>query len=72
MNFATCPIEPIVDNADGKQWSQMRVCHMHEAQDEVQFGIYACSPEESSFRAVFTNMQLTECAWKAHDGQQPD
>lgn len=19
-----------------------------------------------------TNMQLTDCAWKAHDGQQPD
>ena len=59
-------------STDGKEWSQMRVCHMHEAKDEVSFGIYACSPEESSFKAVFTNMQLTECAWKAHDGQQPD
>lgn len=34
--------------------------------------IYACSPEDSSFTAIFSNMQLTECAWKAHDGQQPD
>ena len=50
----------------------MRVCHMYEAQDTVRFGIYACSPEESSFTVVFTDMQLTECAWKAHDGQQPD
>jgi len=22
--------------------------------------------------AVFTDMQITECTWKAHDGQQPD
>ena len=29
-------------------------------------------PEDSRFKAVFTNMEITECAWKAHDGQQPD
>ena len=28
--------------------------------------------EDSSFKAVFTNMELTECKWLAHDGQQPD
>ncbi|MCQ2335102.1 MAG: DUF1349 domain-containing protein [Paludibacteraceae bacterium] len=59
-------------SADGLTWSQMRVCHMYEAQDEIRFGIYACSPEESSFKAVFTDMQITECKWLAHDGQQPD
>lgn len=59
-------------STDGEAWSQMRVCHMYEATDMIRFGIYACSPEESSFKAVFTNMQITECAWKAHDGQQPD
>lgn len=35
-------------------------------------GIYACSPEDSSFTAVFSDMKITECMWKAHDGQQPD
>ncbi|MCQ2116027.1 MAG: DUF1349 domain-containing protein [Bacteroidales bacterium] len=59
-------------STDGESWSQMRVCHMYEAQDEIRFGIYACSPEESSFKAVFTDLAITECAWKAHDGQQPD
>lgn len=59
-------------STDGKEWSQMRVCHMAAATDEVRFGIYACSPEESSFKAVFTDMQITKCAWKAHDGQQAD
>ena len=53
-------------------FSQMRVCHMPAAADEISFGIYACSPEESSFTAIFSDMKITECAWQAHDGQQPD
>lgn len=57
---------------DGRQFTQMRVCHMHQGGGKIRFGIYACSPEQSSFKAVFTDMKLTECAWKAHDGQQPD
>ena len=59
-------------STDGENFSQMRICHMYAAADEIQFGIYACSPEESSFTALFSDMKITECAWKAHDGQQPD
>lgn len=59
-------------STDGVNFSQMRICHMYAATDVISFGIYACSPEESSFTAVFTDMKLTECMWKAHDGQQPD
>lgn len=57
---------------DGKIFHQMRICHMWEANEEVQFGLYACSPEDSSFKAVFTEMELMECQWAAHDGQAPD
>ncbi len=57
---------------DGVSFSQMRVCHLWEGGGKIRFGIYACSPEDSSFQAVFTDMKLTECVWKAHDGQQPD
>ncbi len=57
---------------DGKTFSQMRICHMSNATDTVQFGIYACSPEDSSFTATFSNFSLGECKWQAHDGQQPD
>lgn len=57
---------------DGVKYRQMRICHMWNGADEIQFGIYACSPEESSFKAIFTNMELTECQWMAHDGQAPD
>ena len=59
-------------STDGQTFSQMRICHMYAGADEISFGIYACSPEESSFTAIFTDMKITECAWKAHDGQQPD
>lgn len=57
---------------DGKKWKQMRVVHMYKATGEIRFGIYACSPEESSFKATFTDISLGECKWLAHDGQQPD
>lgn len=57
---------------EGEKFSQMRICHMFKAEDKIKFGIYACSPENSSFKATFTNMEITECKWKAHDGQQPD
>ena len=59
-------------STDGEYFKQMRICHLHEGTGKITFGIYACSPEESSFEAVFTDMALTECKWLAHDGQQPD
>ena len=59
-------------STDGIHFRQMRVCHMYAATGEISFGIYACSPEDSSFKATFTNMELTECKWLPHDGQQPD
>ena len=51
---------------DGENFKQMRICHMWEGAKEISFGIYACSPEESSFEAVFSNMEITECKWLAH------
>ena len=51
---------------DGVHFKQMRICHMHAGSGEIRFGIYACSPENSSFEAVFSHMALTECQWHAH------
>ena len=59
-------------SSDGVNFNQMRICHMYAGAGRISFGVYACSPEESSFTAVFTDMKVTECMWKAHDGQQPD
>lgn len=57
---------------DGITFKQMRICHLHAASGKIRFGVYACSPENSSFSAVFTDMALLPCQWKAHVGQAPD
>ena len=57
---------------DGVTWHQMRVSHLHEGAGTVRVGIYACSPENSSFTARFDHLEFGPCAWAAHDGQQPD
>ena len=57
---------------DGVTFSQMRVCHVSAATGTVSFGVYACSPEDSSFRARFDCFDYGPCVWAAHDGQQPD
>lgn len=51
---------------DGINFKQMRICHMHEGAGEIKFGIYACSPEQSSFEATFTELEITECKWLEH------
>lgn len=50
---------------DGKNFRQMRICRLHAGDGEISFGIYACSPGNASFRAVFTDMTIGECVWKS-------
>ncbi len=67
---------------DGTDFRQMRVFHLHRLGETtaemgrldppappaqaVRFGVYACSPLESSFEARFEPLHLEPCAWKAH------
>ena len=51
---------------DGVHFKQMRICHMWEGAGEIRFGIYACSPEESSFEAKFSYLEMGACRWMAH------
>jgi len=57
---------------NGSDFRQMRICHLFEGAGEITFGVYACSPEDSSFTARFSCMELGECKWLPHDGQAPD
>lgn len=52
---------------DGKDFRQMRICHLDGAEGIIHFGLYACSPENSSFEAVFSEFQLGECVWLEHN-----
>lgn len=62
----------VENSIDGVNYKQMRICHMFNADKAIRFGVYACSAEESSFTAVFTDFEMGECKWLAHDGQKPD
>ncbi|EMQ63145.1 DUF1349 domain-containing protein [Vibrio cholerae] len=72
----------IESSFDGLVFNQMRIFHLHQlgettiemgkcnpplpTQKVVSFGVYACSPSESSFTATFTEMSLDPCKWLAH------
>lgn len=67
---------------EGIEFRQMRIFHLHnlgntstqmgelnppkEPDLPIRFGLYACSPMDSSFEAKFSNLTLEECLWMAH------
>ena len=73
----------IESSVDGKTFKQMRIFHIHalgatapetsdlvlpeHAEQAVEFGLYACSPLESSFTARFEAFKLERCRWEAHE-----
>ncbi len=57
----------IENSLDGVNYHQMRIFHLFEGAGEINIGLYACSPEQSSFTATFTQMQFTPCQWKSHE-----
>lgn len=54
----------IEHSEDGINWKQMRIFHMWNASRKVSFGIYAGSPTDGSYKALFTNMSILECQWE--------
>jgi regulation of enolase protein 1 (concanavalin A-like superfamily) len=72
----------IESSADGVAFAQMRIFHLHRlgptspemgkldppapAAFPIQFGLFACSPTQSSFEAVFDHFKLEACSWLAH------
>lgn len=56
----------IENSLNGRDFKQMRICHLNKACNEINIGVYACSPEDSSFKAIFTDMIISECMWLEH------
>ena len=53
---------------DGEVFRQMRICHLTAAgTGKITFGVYACSPEQSSFQARFSRFEVSPCRWLAHE-----
>ena len=51
---------------DGVSFKQMRIFHLLKCEGEINFGLLACSPRQSTFDAVFTDMRMSECLWEKH------
>jgi regulation of enolase protein 1 (concanavalin A-like superfamily) len=49
---------------NGTLWNQLRITHLHKDFDEISIGIYACSPMDSSFQAVFDDFTIGKSNWK--------
>jgi regulation of enolase protein 1 (concanavalin A-like superfamily) len=72
----------IESSLDGESYRQMRIFHVHNlgettaemgkttpselAGSIVPFGLYACSPTNSRFKAVFSDLKIGDCGWQAH------
>lgn len=72
----------IESSLDGTTYKQMRIFHLHRlgntseemgkmnpplpARNEISFGVYACSPLDSSFTARFSEIELLPSLWRAH------
>ncbi|MEA5003951.1 MAG: DUF1349 domain-containing protein [Christensenella sp.] len=50
---------------DGENFKQMRFFHMFCDEQPLSVGLFACSPYEKGFKAVFEDMKFSECVWPA-------
>ena len=48
---------------DGRNWSQLRVAHLHEMPEQLQMGVYACSPIGQDFWCRFKVLEISENQW---------
>ena len=72
----------IESSIDGSKYKQMRIFHIHKLGDTtekisrqnslelpkqtINFGLYACSPLDSSFIATFSVLNFEKCKWISH------
>lgn len=56
----------IENSSDGQTYKQMRIFHLFQADNEINLGIYACSPSKSSFNAIFSEIEVSKCLWEEH------
>ena len=57
----------IENSPDGKNYFQMRMFHLHKTSEKLQIGVYACSPLNSSFNAVFSLFGISTCVWPPYE-----
>ena len=61
----------IESSLDGRSWGQMRITHLHQITDELEIGLYACSPIKGGFRSHFEFVEITPNTW-FYEPHSPD
>lgn len=56
-NPSGCDIE-IYFSLEGKEYKQLRICHLHKPFESIKFGFYACSPSGKNFKSNVKDFKL--------------
>ena len=57
----------IENSADGMDFQQMRIFHMHQPIEQANIGVYACSPLNSSIQVDFSAFLYGESQWEPYE-----
>ncbi len=60
----------IESSPNGYNFNQMRIFHMHQILGKTMVGVYACSPLNSSYNAVFSDFNIGTCLWPEYNNHE--
>jgi uncharacterized protein len=52
---------------DGQEWLQLRIAHLHKSFEQLEVGVYACSPIGKDFWCRFNLVEISENKWGASE-----
>jgi regulation of enolase protein 1 (concanavalin A-like superfamily) len=52
---------------NGQEWAQLRIAHLHKAFDQLEIGVYACSPIGKDFWCRFNTLTISKNQWAFHE-----
>ncbi|KQW51837.1 MULTISPECIES: DUF1349 domain-containing protein [unclassified Roseateles] len=55
----------VESSANGTTWQQLRIAHLHDCPDEIDVGVYACSPVGPGFGCRVQALQFGANDWRA-------
>jgi len=57
----------IENSSDGREFKQIRIFHLHNAEKEMKVGVHACSPLNTSTLSELTDIKFGQCAWELYE-----
>lgn len=54
----------IENSSNGEYWKQMRITHLHQEAEQLEVGIYACSPQNGSFNCKIKALIIDKNKWR--------